>query len=115
MKGYDRMRAIYNIINIENKKRYIGETMDVKRRWEEHEEELENNQHHSYKLQQDWNKYGKDKFKFEILAVLDESINNYIDKYILLLYEGYYIKEYDSIVSGYNIENTLIEIMNDKK
>lgn len=109
------MRAIYSITNITNDKRYIGETMDVKRRWEEHEEDLNNNSHHSYKLQQDWNELGRDKFKFDIVTVLDESISNYVDKYILLIYEGYYILKYDSINNGYNIENTLEKVLNDEK
>lgn len=109
------MRAIYSITNITNDKKYIGETMDVKRRWEEHEENLDNNKHHSYKLQEDWNIYGADNFKFDILSVLDESISNYIDKYVLLIYEGYYMIKYDSIDNGYNIENTLEKVLNDEK
>lgn len=109
------MRAIYSITNITNDKKYIGETMDVKRRWEEHEEDLDNNQHHSYKLQKDWNELGKDNFKFDIVAVLDESISNYVDKYILLIFEGYYMLKYDTINNGYNIQNTLEKVLNDEK
>lgn len=110
MKGYDKMRAIYSITNITNDKKYIGETMDVKRRWEEHEEDLNNNKHHSYKLQQDWNEYGKEGFKFEIVEEIDKNIKNYTAQYVLIAYEDKYIKEYDSINTGYNVEETLKEI-----
>jgi len=104
------MRAIYSITNITNDKRYIGETMDVERRLKEHEEDLNNNKHHSYKLQQAWNTYGAESFKFEVIEELDKNIKNFIAQYVLIAYEDKYIKEYDSINNGYNVEETLKEI-----
>lgn len=109
------MRGIYYIKNIKNEKIYIGESEDILRRWKEHKEDLNNNKHHSYKLQNDWNEYGADNFEFRIVSVLDKSISTYIDKYILLIYEDYYIKQYDSVENGYNIEHTLEKVLNDKK
>jgi group I intron endonuclease len=53
------MRGIYKITNIINSKVYIGESLDIIRRWEEHKVALNNNEHHSYKLQADWNKHGE--------------------------------------------------------
>ncbi len=109
------MRGVYKITNKINNKVYIGESLDIRRRWKEHIEDLNNNQHHSYKLQEDWNKYGEDNFEFSLECVLDDSINTYIDKYISLLYEHRKIKKYDSINNGYNIEYTLNEIANGNK
>ena len=101
------MRGIYKITNIKNNKVYIGESLNIIKRWSEHINELKNNNHCNYKLQNDFNKYGINNFKFEVILYLDESIKNYVDKYLLIYYEDKYIKEYNSISSGYNIENTL--------
>jgi group I intron endonuclease len=106
----ERIRGIYIIVNLINKKVYIGESLDIYRRWEEHEEDLNNNKHHSYKLQQDWNTYGKEEFKFEIVEEIDKNIKNYTAQYVLIAYEDKYIKKYDSINTGYNVEETLKEI-----
>jgi group I intron endonuclease len=111
----EKIRGIYKITNLVNDKVYIGESLDIYRRWDEHREDLNNNSHHSYKLQDDWNKYGEDNFKFEIVTVLNEDINKFIDKYILLVYEDKYTKEYNSINNGYNIENTLEQVLNGDK
>lgn len=51
----NRMAGVYKIINTTNNKMYIGQSINIERRWEEHKEELKNNKHHSYKLQSDYN------------------------------------------------------------
>lgn len=109
------MRGIYKITNKTTSKVYIGESLNIIRRWAEHKGNLNENKHHSYKLQQDWNKYGQDDFTFEIVAVLDETISNFIDKYISIIFEYIYINEYNSIDEGYNVENTLLCVVNKTK
>ena len=109
------MRGIYKITNKINKKVYIGESLDILRRWREHKEELKNNKHDNYKLQQDYNKYGVDSFEFNIVSVLNDDISHYSDKYILLVYEYYYILKYNSIKNGYNIEPTAKEVIKGSK
>ena len=109
------MRGIYKITNKINNKVYIGESLNIERRWKEHIEDLDNAKHHSYKLQNDWNTYGKDNFAFEIIKTLDDSISSFIDKYILVIYESKCINEYDSINKGYNIEKTIDKVLNDEK
>lgn len=66
------MRGIYKITSKINNKVYIGESLDIRRRWEDHIEDLNKNEHHSYKLQEDWNEYGKDNFEFYQISVLDD-------------------------------------------
>ena len=61
------MAHIYQIVNTENNKRYVGSSSNYKRRFSEHLKMLENNSHHSKHLQRAWNKYGKDVFKFELV------------------------------------------------
>lgn len=105
------MRGIYKITNKINKKVYIGETLNIIRRWDEHLELLRNNKHHSYKLQKDWNEFGEDNFKFSVVAGLDDNIKQLVDRYVLLYYENMFIKKYDSINNGYNVEKTYYDVI----
>ena len=109
------MRGIYKIENKVNRKVYIGESLDIEVRWIKHIEDLNNNKHHSYKLQSDWNKYGDNNFEFTIIAVLDDRIKKLVDRHLLFLYENRYINKFNSIEDGYNIEDTLIELMSGNK
>lgn len=59
--------GIYQIVNVINKKTYIGSSKNIIRRWYIHKSALKNNRHHCTYLQRSWNKHGKDAFKFEII------------------------------------------------
>lgn len=109
------IRGIYKITNKINNKIYIGESLDIHRRWKEHIDDLNNNQHHSYKLQKDWNMYGQDKFTFDVVEELEQDIDTFSAKYILVIYENKYIKFYNSLNEGYNCEDTLFEILSGNK
>ena len=108
------MKGIYAIINKRNNKKYIGESMDISRRWEEHKRDLNLNCHHNYKLQNDWNKFGEDNFEFRVLITLSPNID-VMEKYILLYTESKIIKQYNTIKEGYNIEDTYSEVYNGNK
>ena len=54
----------YEILNTVNGKRYIGSTVDMKRRWTEHRKLLRGSKHTNPILQHAWDKYGEDAFKF---------------------------------------------------
>lgn len=64
--------GIYKIINIVNEKCYIGSAVNFKQRWMDHKKLLNKNKHHSKHLQNTWNKYSKDNFKFEILLTCEK-------------------------------------------
>jgi len=59
--------GIYKITNIINNKIYIGSTNCLLRRKKEHFRHLKSNYHYNRKLQNAFNKYGIENFKFEIL------------------------------------------------
>ncbi len=88
------MAYIYQIINTLNQKRYIGETLNFNQRISNHWSDLNNQKHHSQKLQRAFNKYGANSFKAEIIAEVPDD-----DRFD---WECYYIKKYNTYIEGYN-------------
>lgn len=91
---------IYKIINIINKKFYIGSTEDYIRRKQNHKYNLRHNCHPNQYLQSSFNKYSEKNFIFEIIEYCE--IENLINKeqYYLDLYQTYNNK------IGYNLSPT---------
>lgn len=92
MVGY-----IYQIINNENQKVYVGKTINFQNRKTSHIRDLENNTHCNKKLQKDWNKYGSNAFSFTYKKYNIENIEE------LNQLEIDTIKEKDSYLKGYNL------------
>lgn len=92
-----KMIGIYKIENLVNGKVYIGQSINIEQRWYNHIHELDENRHCNSYLQNSWNKYGKEKFKF---SIIEECLINEIDEK-----EIYWIKYYDSLnpTKGYNL------------
>lgn len=65
--------CIYQIVNKVNKKVYIGQTWDYKKRTYEHIRRLRNGNHINDHLQASWNKYGESAFYFGIIEQLDKN------------------------------------------
>lgn len=59
--------GVYEIRNKINGHRYIGSSVDIEKRWNLHNYQLDRNKHHSIYLQRAWNKYGRDSFSFLFL------------------------------------------------
>lgn len=71
--------CIYQIKCESNNKVYIGSTINYKRRINVHYNELKKQEHHSIKLQNTYNKYGKNSLNFTILEEI-ENVEILIDR-----------------------------------
>ena len=60
--------GVYTITNTINNKMYIGFSVNINKRWIRHIDDLTNKIHHCKHLQDAWNLYTKNNFKFEILV-----------------------------------------------
>ncbi len=91
--------GIYKITNLLNDKVYIGQSVDIKRRWSNHINYAENKDSKEYNtpIHNAIRKYGKDNFKFEII---EECSLEELDQK-----EQYWIKFYNATNRnlGYNL------------
>ena len=87
------MIGVYCIRNIINNKVYIGQSVNIKRRWKKHRSELNRNTHNNKQLQNAWNAYGEESFEF---VVLEECEEKDLDRI-----EIYYIKKYNATNRDY--------------
>lgn len=89
--------GIYLIKNLSNGKGYVGSTINLAERKHQHFGCLRKNQHHSPHLQYSFNKYGKENFKYYIIA--------YCAPEELLAKEDFYINYFKTMDRkyGYNI------------
>lgn len=81
--------GIYRIVDLKGRS-YIGSSENIKRRWQQHSNELRKNKHENRKLQAYYNKYGKDSIHLEIVELTE------LD---LIVREQFYI---DSLKPKYN-------------
>lgn len=98
--------GIYQIKNIVTGAKYIGESVDLRKRFAEHKHDLENHKHHCKALQKAWDKTPSICFKFrikEIFLFTNHFVNR--DKLILMLFlrEAYHMRMTDEL---YNTEDT---------
>lgn len=91
------MIGIYKITNISNNKCYIGQSVNIERRWMQHKETMNNPYIDAYnrELYNDMRIFGLDNFLFEILE--ECSLEELNDK------EKYWIQYYNSYENGYNL------------
>jgi len=76
--------GIYSITQLSTGKRYIGSSVNIKRRWNSHKSALNRGINDNPHLQNAWKKYGQDSFLFEIIEsninehLLEQKENEYI-------------------------------------
>ena len=86
--------GIYCITNNINQKKYIGQSVNIYRRWGQHKSDCFNSVSHNYHLYRAIRKYGLNNFSFEILEICEKEE---LDEK-----EIYYINLYDTYNNGYN-------------
>ena len=93
------MIGIYKITNKVNDKCYVGQSIDIDRRFKEHRSGLNKKVGHNPYFQNAWDKYGEDNFEFEILEEVKDT--NLLDER-----EIYYISFYKSNDRDYGYNAT---------
>lgn len=89
------MTGIYCIENQENGKKYVGQAVNIEKRWRQHRNKLINGKHYNEHLQRAWNLYGESSFSFYVLEICaEESLD---------AREIHYIKSFNSFENGYNL------------
>lgn len=92
------MIGIYKITNKINNKVYIGQSVNIKRRWKDH---IRGNKKCSSLIHSAINKYGVDSFDFEVLFEF-----NRVNYDLMNILEIAYIKYFNSLSpNGYNLDS----------
>jgi group I intron endonuclease len=80
----EKIIGVYKISNKEDKRYYIGYSQNIYKRFGVHKSGLNNNKHQNIFMQRAYNKYGQDKFKFEIIHRFDtvEEAKDKEDEYL---------------------------------
>lgn len=95
-KRKQQKTGIYKITNLINGKMYIGQSVDIYKRWKKHKTECLNKKSKSYNypIYRAFRKYGIENFNFEIL---EECALNELNTR-----ERYYIVMFNTFFKGYN-------------
>ena len=93
-----RMCGVYKITCLPNGMFYIGSSIDIYKRWDNHRWQLKHNKHTNNYLQNAWNKYGEDNFVFEILELCENKDQFNLEQEYLNKY-----KPFARLNSGFNL------------
>jgi group I intron endonuclease len=91
------MTGIYAIENIATGEVYVGQSRNIPNRYQQHLSMLERGEHHSIKLQKDYNKVGVEGFTLKVLELCSEEE---LDEK-----EQYWIQRLNAYNKGYNMRN----------
>lgn len=63
--------GIYKITCTVNSKIYIGSSVNILKRWQNHKSDLNKGKHHSPHLQRAWDKYGESAFQIDVVELVN--------------------------------------------
>lgn len=66
------MTGVYCIICLKNRKIYVGQSVNITKRFRHHKYMLKKGTHNNKTLQKAWNKYGEEMFKFFVIEETNE-------------------------------------------
>lgn len=92
------MIGVYKITNIINNKVYIGQSVNIEKRWREHKYAFNRGDHSNIQFQRAWVKYGEDNFRFEVIE--ECSVDSLNDR------ESFYILKFQSTNPQYGYNRT---------
>lgn len=91
----EKICGIYSIKNTFNNNIYIGQSINIYKRWQEHKRQLLKNEHKNKILQKDYDNFGLDYFEFNIVEITEKC--NLNDR------EVHWINKFNSFKNGYNM------------
>lgn len=91
------MIGIYMIVNNVDNKIYIGQSIDIDKRFKSHKQKLNSNTHYNVHLQNAWNKYGENEFEFSIICECEENKLNELEEYYIFCLDA------TNLEIGYNV------------
>lgn len=83
--------GVYQIRNLINEKKYIGQASDLGKREVQHFKRLNRNDHYNKHLQRSYNKHGKENFTFEILIYCELSELTMYEQFFVDKEEKYFL------------------------
>lgn len=100
------MIGIYKIENKINGKVYIGQSVNIKRRWKNHKtaSTCEKDHTYNYPLYKAFRKYGIDNFTFDVIEECELFELDRLEKFWINYYNSY-VKGYNQTLGGYGIFN----------
>ena len=94
--------GIYKITNMVNGKVYIGQSVDIEKRWNEHKRDKDNKRYKEYNkpLYRAMRKYGLENFSFEIILECEDWELDGWEEYYIFIYNAY---AHNTDSNGYNL------------
>lgn len=87
---------VYRIVCLVNSKTYVGKTLNsVSNRWSGHKTDLRHKRHCNPRLQADWNEYGEDGFKVEVILECSRAELSKREKELIIELKPEYNKQHN--------------------